>query len=151
MTGWRLGWMVVPPDHIRTVERLAQNMFICPSHAAQVAALGALSPEGRAELDQHRDTYARNRVILQDGLRAAGLTNTAPADGAFYVYADVSHLTDDTLSFAARILDEAGVSVTPGLDFDKARGAGTLRFSYARATEDIEEGVARLRRFFDSL
>ncbi|QXT38553.1 pyridoxal phosphate-dependent aminotransferase [Gymnodinialimonas ceratoperidinii] len=151
MTGWRLGWMVVPPDHIRTVERLAQNMFICPSHAAQVVALGALSPEGRAELDQHRDTYARNRVILQDGLQAAGLSNTAPADGAFYVYADVSHLTDDTLAFAARILDEAGVSVTPGLDFDKARGAGTLRFSYARATDDIEEGVARLTRFFDSL
>lgn len=151
MTGWRLGWMVVPPDHIRTIERLAQNMFICPSHAGQVAALGALSPEGRAELDQHRDIYTRNRTILQDGLKAAGLSNTAPADGAFYVYADVSHLTDDARAFAAQILDRAGVAVTPGLDFDKQRGAGTLRFSYARATEDIEEGVARLTAFFNSL
>ncbi|OAN78031.1 1-aminocyclopropane-1-carboxylate deaminase [Jannaschia sp. EhC01] len=151
MTGWRLGWMVVPPDHVRTIERLAQNMFICPSHAAQVAALGALSPEGRAELDQHRMTYAANREILQTGLHEAGLTNTAPADGAFYVYADVSHLTDDARAFAARILEEAGVAVTPGLDFDKARGAGTLRFSYARATQDIKEGVERLARFLTSL
>ncbi|MBY4892402.1 aminotransferase class I/II-fold pyridoxal phosphate-dependent enzyme [Rhodobacteraceae bacterium N5(2021)] len=151
MTGWRLGWMVVPPDHVRTIERLAQNMFICPSHAAQVAALGALSPEGRAELDQHRMTYAANREILQTGLHEAGLTNTAPADGAFYVYADVSHLTDDARAFAARILEEAGVAVTPGLDFDKARGAGTLRFSYARATQDIKEGVERLARFLISL
>lgn len=151
MTGWRLGWMVVPEDHVRTIERLAQNMFICPPHAAQVAALGALSPEGRAELDRHREIYTRNRQILQDGLRQAGLVNTAPADGAFYIYADVSHLTDDTLAFAARILQEAGVAVTPGLDFDKARGAGTLRFSYARATADIEEGVTRLVAFFNRL
>ncbi|HID66843.1 MAG TPA: aminotransferase class I/II-fold pyridoxal phosphate-dependent enzyme [Roseibacterium sp.] len=150
MTGWRLGWMVVPPDHVRIIERLAQNMFICPSHAAQVAALGALSPEGRAELDQHRDTYTRNRTILQNGLRTAGLTNTAPADGAFYVYADVSHLTDDTRAFAAQILEQAGVAVTPGLDFDKARGAGTLRFSYARDTADIAEGVSRLIAFMAS-
>lgn len=151
MTGWRLGWMVVPPDHVRIIERLAQNMFICPSHAAQVAALGALSPEGRAELDQHREVYAANRDLLLHGLAEAGLTNTAPADGAFYVYADVSHLTDDARAFAKRILDEAGVAVTPGLDFDKARGAGTLRLSYARATADIEEGVARLSNFLNSL
>lgn len=151
MTGWRLGWMVVPPDHVRVVERLAQNMFICPSHASQIAALGALSPEGRAELDGHRAVYSRNRDILLDGLAAAGLTGTAPADGAFYVYLDVSHLTGDSLAFAARILDEAGVAVTPGLDFDKARGAGFLRLSYARSTPEIEEGVARLGAFFGSL
>ena len=148
MTGWRLGWMVVPPDHVRSVERLAQNMFICPAHASQVAALGALSPEGRAELDEHRVTYARNREILLAGLKKAGLTNTAPADGAFYVYADVGNLTDDSRALAGRILDEAGVAVTPGLDFDKARGHLTLRFSYARGTAEIEEGVARLTRFF---
>ncbi len=148
MTGWRLGWMVVPPDHVRSVERLAQNMFICPAHASQVAALGALSPEGRAELDEHRVTYARNREILLAGLKKAGLTNTAPADGAFYVYADVGNLTDDSRALAGRILDEAGVAVTPGLDFDKARGHRTLRFSYARGTAEIEEGVARLTRFF---
>jgi aspartate/methionine/tyrosine aminotransferase len=148
MTGWRLGWMVVPPDHVRVVERLAQNMFICPAHASQVAALGALSPEGRAELDEHRRVYTRNREILLRGLAEIGLTRTAPADGAFYVYVDVSDLTGDSRALAARILDEAGVAVTPGLDFDKRRGAGTLRLSYARGTAEIEAGVARLRRFF---
>ena len=151
MTGWRLGWMVVPPDHVRVVERLAQNMFICPSHAGQIAALGALSPEGRAELDEHRAVYARNREVLLDGLAAAGLTRTAPADGAFYVYLDVSHLTSDSLALSRRILAEAGVAVTPGLDFDKARGGGFLRLSYARGTPEIAEGVARLGRFFDAL
>ncbi len=150
MTGWRLGWMVVPPDHVRIIERLAQNMFICPSHAAQVAAIGALSPDGRAELDQHRETYAKNRTILLQGLAEAGLTKTAPADGAFYVYADVSDFTDDARAFADEVLHKAGVAVTPGLDFDKARGAGTLRFSYARSTDDIVEGVARLISFMDA-
>ncbi len=148
MTGWRLGWMVVPPDHVRIVERLAQNMFICPAHASQVAALGALSPGGRAELDAHRETYARNREVLLAGLAEAGLTKTAPADGAFYVYADVSETTQDSKALADRILAEAGVAVTPGLDFDKTRGQGTLRFSYARGTAEIAEGVARLVRFF---
>jgi aspartate/methionine/tyrosine aminotransferase len=148
MTGWRLGWMVVPPDHVRIVERLAQNMFICPAHASQVAALGALGPEGRAELDEHRAVYARNREILLAGLAEAGLTRTAPADGAFYVYVDVSELTEDSRALADRILDRAGVAVTPGLDFDKGRGGGTLRLSYARGTAEIEEGVARLVRFF---
>jgi aspartate/methionine/tyrosine aminotransferase len=148
MTGWRLGWMVVPPDHVRIVERLAQNMFICPAHASQVAALGALGPEGRAELDEHRAVYARNREILLSGLAEAGLTRTAPADGAFYVYVDVSDLTEDSRALADRILDRAGVAVTPGLDFDKGRGGGTLRLSYARGTAEIEEGVARLVRFF---
>jgi len=151
MTGWRLGWMVVPPDHVRTIERLAQNLFICPPHAGQVAALGALSPDGRAELDGHCATYARNRALLLDGLAQAGLERTAPADGAFYVYADVGAFTDDARAFAAQILDRAGVAVTPGLDFDKTRGATTLRFSYARATPDIEEGIARLIAFMASL
>jgi len=148
MTGWRLGWMVVPPDHVRVVERLAQNMFICPPHAAQIAALGAISPEGRAELDQHREVYAKNRQILLDGLAEAGVTRIAPADGAFYVYADMSDWTGDALSFASTILEEAGVAVTPGLDFDKTRGHVTLRFSYAQGTAEIEEGVARLKAFF---
>lgn len=147
MTGWRLGWMVVPPDHIRLVERLAQNMFICPPHAAQVAALGALSPEGRVELDAHRETYAANRKLMLEGLAAAGFDKIAPADGAFYIYADVSQLTGDSLAFSQEILDQAGVAVTPGLDFDKSRGRGTLRFSYARATADIVEGLDRLKRF----
>ncbi|MFT6932128.1 MAG: aspartate/methionine/tyrosine aminotransferase [Paracoccaceae bacterium] len=147
MTGWRLGWMVVPPDHVRLIERLAQNMFICPPHAAQIAGLGALSAEGRAELDAHRTVYAQNRQILVDGLAAAGLTKTAPADGAFYVYVDASDYTDDSLAFAAEILDQVGVAVTPGLDFDKIRGHQTLRFSYAGTTAHVVEGVARIKTF----
>ena len=147
MTGWRLGWMVVPPDHVRLIERLAQNMFICPPHAAQVAALGALSPEGRAELDGHQAVYTANRALMLDGLAKAGFTKTAPADGAFYVYADVSDWTNDSQAFCAEILEQAGVAVTPGLDFDPQRGHQTLRFSYARSTEDIEEGIARLQAF----
>ncbi|WJY21110.1 aminotransferase class I/II-fold pyridoxal phosphate-dependent enzyme [Fontisubflavum oceani] len=147
MTGWRLGWMVVPPDHVRLIERLAQNMFICPPHVAQVAALGALSPEGRAELDGHRAVYAANRALMLDGLTKAGFTKTAPADGAFYVYADVSDWTNDSRAFCAEILEQAGVAATPGLDFDPHRGHQTLRFSYARSTADIEEGIARLQAF----
>jgi aspartate/methionine/tyrosine aminotransferase len=148
MTGWRLGWMVVPPDHVRVIERLAQNMFICPSHASQIAALGAMSPEGRAELDAHRAVYARNRTVLLEGLTRAGLTGIAPADGAFYIYLDVSAYTQDSLALSAEILEQAGVAVTPGLDFDKGRGAGFLRLSYARTTPEIEEGVTRLAAFF---
>jgi aspartate/methionine/tyrosine aminotransferase len=145
MTGWRVGWMVVPPDMVRTVERLAQNLFICPPHASQVAALGALA--GRAEAEAVRAAYAENRRLLLDGLPRAGFDRIAPPDGAFYIYADVSHLTDDSLSLARDILDRAGVAVTPGLDFDPVRGHGTLRFSYAAATADIREGLARLTAY----
>ena len=145
MTGWRVGWMVVPPDLLRTVERLAQNMFICPPHASQIAALAALDciPEAEA----NRAVYAENRRLMLEGLPRAGFDRIAPPEGAFYVYADVGALTDDSRGLAARILDEAGVAVTPGLDFDPVRGARTLRFSYARATADIVEGLSRLQRF----
>jgi aspartate/methionine/tyrosine aminotransferase len=143
MTGWRIGWMVVPEDHVRLVERLAQNMFICPPHASQVAALAAL--DCGDELEANRAVYARNRRMMLDGLPKAGFRHIAPPDGAFYIYADVSELTDDSLAFAAAILDQAGVAVTPGLDFDPLRGARTLRFSYARSTEDIAEGLRRLQ------
>ncbi|MDZ7709643.1 MAG: aminotransferase class I/II-fold pyridoxal phosphate-dependent enzyme [Roseovarius sp.] len=145
MTGWRVGWMVVPEDHVRTIERLAQNLFICPPHASQIAALAAM--DCGEELEANRAVYARNRALMLEGLPKAGFDRIAPPDGAFYVYADVRHLTDDSRALAAEILDRAGVAVTPGLDFDPARGAGTLRFSYARATADIEEGLARLAAF----
>jgi len=145
MTGWRVGWMVVPEDHVRRVERLAQNFFICPSHAAQVAALAAL--DCGDELQANLSVYAQNRRLMLEGLPKAGFDRIAPPDGAFYVYADVSHLTDDSLGFARAILDEAGVAVTPGLDFDPARGGGTLRFSYAASSEAIREGLVRLERF----
>ncbi len=145
MTGWRIGWMVVPESQIRTVERLAQNMFICPPHASQIAALAAL--DCIDELEANRATYAENRRLMLEGLPKAGFTKIAPPDGAFYIYADVSDLTGDSLSFAAEILHGAGVAVTPGLDFDPVRGGRTLRFSYARATADIAEGLARLQAF----
>ena len=145
MTGWRVGWMVVPEDHVRVVERLAQNLFICPPHASQVAALAAM--DCHEELEANMDVYRANRQLMLDGLPAAGFDRIAPPDGAFYVYADVSHLTDDSRAFAQEILEKAGVAVTPGLDFDPVRGGGTLRFSYARSTADIAEGLRRLKAF----
>lgn len=145
MTGWRVGWMVVPQDHVRRVERLAQNMFICAPHAAQKLALYAM--DCVPELDKNRAVYAANRDLMIAGLRDAGFAKFAPPDGAFYIYVDVSDYTDDALGFAAEILQTAGVAVTPGLDFDAARGQHWLRFSYARATDDIVEGLARLKAF----
>lgn len=145
MTGWRVGWMVVPQDHVRTVERLAQNLFICAPHVAQVAALAAL--DCIDEMEANRATYAENRRLMLEGLPKAGFTKIAPPDGAFYIYADVSDLTEDSLAFAAEILEGAGVAVTPGLDFDPIRGGRTLRFSYARATGDIVEGLRRLQDY----
>ena len=145
MTGWRIGWMVVPEDHVRVVERIAQNMFICAPHASQIAALAAMDCDD--ELQANMDVYRANRALMLEGLKDAGFTKFAPPDGAFYVYADVSDLTQDSRAFAAAILDQAGVAVTPGLDFDPLRGATTLRFSYARSTVDIREGLARLKTF----
>jgi aspartate/methionine/tyrosine aminotransferase len=145
MTGWRVGWMVVPPDHVRLIERLAQNMFICAPHASQIAALAAL--DATDELEANRAVYAENRRLLLSGLPKAGFSRIAPPDGAFYIYADVSDLTDDSRALAADILDRASVAVTPGLDFDPVRGGQTLRFSYAGSTQDMAEGLARLAAY----
>lgn len=144
MTGWRVGWMVVPESHVRSIERLAQNLFICPPHASQIAALAAI--DCGTELQANLDVYRRNRALMLDGLPKAGFDRIAPPDGAFYVYADVRHLTPDSRLLAAEILAQADVAVTPGCDFDPVRGGGTLRFSYAGATEEIEEGLMRLER-----
>lgn len=146
MTGWRVGWMVVPENHIRTVERLAQNMFICPPHASQVLALATM--DCGEVLNGFADVYRQNRALLLGGLADAGLGRFAPPDGAFYIYVDVSDYTNDSLELSKRILDEAGVAVTPGLDFDTERGHQWMRLSYARSTEDIAEGLRRLKRFF---
>ena len=148
MTGWRVGWMVVPEAHVRTVERLAQNLFICPPHASQIAALAAM--ECGEELEANLAIYAANRALMLAGLAEAGFDRIAPPDGAFYIYADVSEFTTDSRAFAAEILEEVGVAVTPGPDFDKARGGSTLRFSYARSSEDIAEGLRRLLRFMEA-
>lgn len=145
MTGWRVGWMIVPPDHVRTIERLAQNMFICAPHASQLAALAALEAEDEARA--HLAVYAENRRMMLDALPAMGFDRIAPPDGAFYIYADVGHLTDDSTAFAAEILEKTGVAVTPGVDFDPQRGGQSLRFSYARQTADIAEAMRRLAGF----
>lgn len=145
MTGWRVGWMVVPEAHVRVIERIAQNMFICAPHVSQVAAIAAL--DATDELEQNLAVYHTNRALMLDGLPKAGFTSFAPPDGAFYIYVDVSKFTNDSRSFANEILEHAGVAVTPGLDFDPIRGHQTLRFSYARSTQDINEGLARLYEF----
>jgi aspartate/methionine/tyrosine aminotransferase len=148
MTGWRVGWLVVPPSHVRIIERLAQNLFICPGHAAQRLALHAM--DCGEELEANVAVYAENRRLMVEGLRAAGLREFAPPDGAFYVYADVSAHCADSRAFAGEILAQAGVACTPGMDFDPVRGRQWLRFSYARGTEDIAEGLARLKAFMEA-
>ncbi len=142
MTGWRIGWMVVPERLVRTIERLAQNLFISAPAAAQVAALAAF--DATDELERNRETYARNRARLLEALPRAGLTKLAPADGAFYIYADISGLAGCSKEFARAMLEETGIAATPGLDFDEARGGSYLRFSYAGPEEAIEEACRRL-------
>ncbi|MEO9822454.1 MAG: aminotransferase class I/II-fold pyridoxal phosphate-dependent enzyme [Paracoccaceae bacterium] len=148
MTGWRVGWMVVPEDHVRVIERMAQNLFICAPHASQVAALAAMDSD--VELQSNMDVYRKNRTLMMEGLPLAGFDQIAPPDGAFYVYADVSRVTQDSRQFCADVLEHAGVAITPGLDFDPVRGGQTVRFSYARSTADIEEGLVRLKDFMQS-
>jgi len=150
MTGWRIGWMVVPESFVRTVQNLAQNLFICPSHASQIAALGALSNDGEAEVAGHLEAYAQNRAALMAALPGLGFTDISPADGAFYAYAGVSQLTDDSRDFCARLLNDARVAATPGLDFDPGRGHATVRFSFAQAPDRIAEGIARITGFIEA-
>ena len=145
MTGWRLGWIVVPNKHIRQFERLAQNMFICAPHISQIAALGAL--DAHHELNQNVQTYKTNRAILAEQLPNLGLAKFAPPDGAFYFYVDVSEYTDNSVNFANEILEEVNVAVTPGIDFDPDRGLKTIRLSYACSTPDLKEGLKRLNNF----
>ena len=145
MTGWRLGWVVVPKNHIRQFERLAQNMFICAPHISQIAALGAL--DAYDELKLNLKTYETNRTMLIEELPKLGLKNFAPPDGAFYFYIDVSEYTDDSVTFAKSILDEVHVAITPGIDFDSERGLKTIRLSYACSTSDLKEGLKRLEKF----
>ena len=142
MTGWRVGWMVVPEELIGPVERLAQNLFISAPAISQHAALGAL--EASDELDLHVARYRTNRDVLVAGLAAMGIDRVAPPDGAFYVWADTRHLGIDSAELCRRWLDDAGVAVTPGVDFDRTNGHRFVRFSYSESTADISEAVARL-------
>jgi aspartate/methionine/tyrosine aminotransferase len=146
MTGWRVGWVVVPDDLLGAVQRLQQNLYICAPHVSQVAALAAM--DATDELDGHVARYAANRTLLIDGLRGVDLDGIADADGAFYVYADVTRLTEaagvDSMGLCRRWLDEAGVCVTPGIDFDLGRGGRFVRFSYAGKPASIERACELL-------
>lgn len=145
MTGWRLGWMVVPEDLDRSVECLTQNLYISPPSLSQHAAAAAF--DCTAELDANVARYAANRRLLLEALPDAGFGRLAPADGAFYLYAEIGHLTNDSEAFCRRMLAEAGVAATPGIDFDPTRGAATMRFSFAGSTDDMALAADRLRRW----
>jgi aspartate/methionine/tyrosine aminotransferase len=147
MTGWRLGWLLVPKELQRAVDCLTGNFTICPPVLSQTAAIAAFAPESIAESDALLHHYAANRELLLDGLPKLGIDRLAPTDGAFYVYADVSHLTGDSLSFCSKLLAETGVAIAPGIDFDTQRGGSYVRLSFAGPTNDIEEALARIAEF----
>jgi len=142
MTGWRIGWMVVPPSLLRAIERLQQNLAISVPTLSQIAAEAAF--DGRAELEQVKQGYQENRRILLEGLPRAGLNSFLPVDGAFYLYADISSFSADSFEFATRMLEEAGVAATPGVDFDPLNGRKFLRLCYAGTREEMHEAVARI-------
>ena len=143
MTGWRLGWMVMPEDLLRVTENLGQNLYISPPTLSQIAAIAAL--DCAEELDRNVARYARNRELLLDALPKAGFERIAPADGAFYLYADVSDMTNDSDAFCRAILAETGVAITPGIDFDPERGNRFVRFSFAGTTEAVAAAAQALR------
>jgi aspartate/methionine/tyrosine aminotransferase len=144
MTGWRLGWLLVPPRLLRAADCLAGNFTVCPPALPQLAALGAFTAESYAEADGHVTRYAENRQLLLDTLPRLGIGTLAPADGAFYVYADVSHLTGDSMDLTYRLLADVGLAVAPGVDFDPVDGGRWIRLSFAGSREDVEEALRRL-------
>ena len=147
MTGWRIGWIIVPKDHVRVVERIQQNMFICASHASQILALGSF--ECKNELEKNLETYRENRKILLAALSEMGFNNIAPPDGAFYLYIDISAFSSDSYDFTIKMLNIGGVAITPGIDFDPIKGKSKIRISYARSTPEILRGIERMKIFMD--
>ncbi len=143
MTGWRIGWMAVPERLIRVFERLAQNLYISPPAVSQVGALAAF--DATEDLELYKTVYEENRSMLLEELPRAGFDKLAPPDGAFYLYADIGHLTDDSESFIRRMLAQIGVATTPGVDFDEDQGRRFIRFSYAGTFADMREAARRLR------
>jgi aspartate/methionine/tyrosine aminotransferase len=145
MTGWRIGWMVVPDALVRPIDRLQGNLAISVPTLSQIAAEAAF--DGRDEMEAVKHGYEENRRILLDGLPKAGLDKFLPVDGAFYLYADVSRFSADSFEFAKRMLEQAHVAATPGIDFDPLHGKSFIRFCYARSAEDMHEAVARIGRW----
>ena len=148
MTGWRIGWMVLPEPLVRTVERLQGNLAISVPTLSQIAAEAAF--DGRAEMEAVKHGYEENRRILLDGLPKAGIEKILPVDGAFYLYADVSRFGDDSFDFAKRMLEETHVAVTPGVDFDPLRGRHFIRFCYAGSSAEMHEAVERIGRWLQA-
>jgi len=146
MPGWRLGWLVVPPAMVDQARARMGNLFLTPPVLSQKAGLVAF--DCTAELESHVATYARNRDLLLAALPALGLSHIAPPDGAFYIYADVGHLTDDSLGFAMRLLEDTGVAIAPGVDFDPVEGNRFIRFSFAVSTPLVVEAIARMVPWF---
>lgn len=144
MTGWRVGWLLTPPALRRPLEVLTGNLNICPPVVSQYAALGALSPKARPELEGHRDRYAANRELLIRRLPEVGLGDFAPPDGAFYAWCDVGHLTDDSVAWCRDLLADCGVAVTPGVDFDTVEGHRRVRLSFAGSTAEVDEALDRM-------
>jgi aspartate/methionine/tyrosine aminotransferase len=147
MTGWRLGWMVVPPDFVRAIEKLAQNLYISPSTPAQHAALAAFEPQTIALLEARRAEFRARRDLLLPGLRRLGFEVAAEPQGAFYVYAGIRNLSQDSYRFALDLVDQAGVAATPGLDFGSNAPERHMRFAYTVKRERLAEGLARIERF----
>jgi aspartate/methionine/tyrosine aminotransferase len=147
MTGWRLGWLVAPASYIPAIDKLAQNIFLAASTPAQYAALAAYGAGAQQELQKRREIFRDRRDFLLPALRELGFEIPLVPQGAFYLYADCSRFTDDSQAFALRLLDQAGVAITPGLDFGSHRAAQHVRFSYANTLDNLREGVARLREY----
>lgn len=148
MAGWRLGWIVVPPQLIETARARMGNLFLTPPVLAQRAGLAAF--DCTDELEGHVASYRRNRQLLLDALPALGLARIAPPDGAFYIYADISHLTNDSLDFCQRLLRDTGVATAPGIDFDPVDGHRFIRFSFAVSTDRVEDAIARMVPWFQA-
>jgi len=151
MTGWRLGWAVVPDELVPAMERLAQNYYICASTPAQMAALACFTPESIAECEARKREFAERRTLVLQGLADIGLHVPVPPDGAFYVYIDVSTTGLDAMAFCERALQEAHVALTPGQDFGVCGGGQHVRLSYAASRADLQEGLARLAGFLKTL
>ena len=148
MAGWRLGWLVVPPDQIDAARARMGNLFLTPPSLAQHAGLVAF--DERDELEGHLATYRRNRALLLDRLPAMGLRRIAPPDGAFYIYADIGHLTDDSIAFCRQLLTDTAVATAPGVDFDPVDGSRFMRLSFAVSTDEIEEACRRMAPWFEA-
>jgi aspartate/methionine/tyrosine aminotransferase len=146
MVGWRLGWLLVPSQHLARARAFVGNLFLTAPSLSQHAALVAM--DSRDELEGHVAVYARNRELLLAALPSLGLNAIAPPDGAFYIYANIGHLTDDSLGFCKAMLRETGVATAPGIDFDPVDGRHFIRMSFAVSTEQIEDAIARMRPWF---